>query len=80
MASGEGKEEIDVYESPSAEPVRFTVNWLEQIKISLLKKDQDTDEPVAGAVYGIYKDSQCKELVDGNTGDRRKRKNSQWVF
>lgn len=63
LASGEGKEEIDVYESPSAEPVRFTVNWLEQIKISLLKKDQDTDEPVAGAVYGIYKDSQCKELL-----------------
>ncbi len=63
LASGEGKEEIDVYESPSAEPVRFTVNWLEQAKLSLLKKDQDTDEPVAGAVYGIYKDSQCKELL-----------------
>lgn len=63
LASGEGKEEIDVYESPSAEPVRFTVNWLEQAKISLLKKDQDTDDPVAGAVYGIYKDSQCKELL-----------------
>lgn len=63
LASGEGKEEIDVYESPSAEPVRFTVNWLEQAKISLLKKDQDTDDPVVGAVYGIYKDSQCKELL-----------------
>ena len=63
LASGEEKEEIDVYESPSAEPVRFTVNWLEPVKISLLKKDQDTDEPVAGAVYGIYKDLQCKELL-----------------
>lgn len=63
LASGEEKEEIDVYESPSAEPVRFTVNWLEPVKISLLKKDQDTDEPVAGAVYGIYKDPQCKELL-----------------
>nr|WP_305137097.1 thioester domain-containing protein [uncultured Schaedlerella sp.] len=63
LASGEGKEEIGVYESPSAEPVRFTVDWLEQAKLSLLKKDQDTDAPVAGAVYGIYKDSQCKELL-----------------
>ncbi len=63
LASGEGKEEIDVYESPSTEPVRFIVDWLEQAKISLLKKDQDTDGPVAGAVYGIYKDSQCKELL-----------------
>ena len=35
-----------------AEPIRLTVNWLSQakIKISLLKKDQDTDGPVAGAV------------------------------
>ena len=63
LASGEGKEEIDVYESPSAEPVRFTVNWLEQAKLSLLKKDRETDDPVAGAVYGIYKDPQCKELL-----------------
>ena len=63
LASGEGKAEIDVYESTSAEPVSFTVNWLEQTKISLLKKDRDTDEPVAGAVYGIYKDYKCKELL-----------------
>ena len=63
LAAGEGKTEIDVYESTSAEPVSFTVNWLEQAGISLLKKDRDTDEPVAGAVYGIYKDHKCKELL-----------------
>lgn len=63
LASGEGKAEIDVYESTSAKPVSFTVNWLGQTKISLLKKDRDTDEPVAGAVYGIYKDYKCKELL-----------------
>ena len=62
LASGEGKD-MEVFESPSAGPVSFTVNWLEQAKISLLKKDRDTDEPVAGAVYGIYTDYQCKELL-----------------
>ena len=63
LVAGEGKAEIDVYESLSAEPVSFTVNWLGQARISLLKKDRDTDEPVAGAVYGIYKDYKCKELL-----------------
>ncbi|MFG6364056.1 thioester domain-containing protein, partial [Schaedlerella sp.] len=63
LAAGEGKEDIDVYGSTSAEPVSFIVNWLEQVRISLLKKDRDTDEAVAGAVYGIYKDSKCKELL-----------------
>lgn len=33
------------------------------MKISLLKKDQDTDKPLADAVYAIYKDYQCKELL-----------------
>ncbi|WP_394683316.1 SpaA isopeptide-forming pilin-related protein [Schaedlerella sp.] len=65
LTSGEGKEDIGVFESEStsADPVSFTVNWLEQTKISLLKKDRDTDEPVAGAVYGIYKDYKCRELL-----------------
>lgn len=33
------------------------------VKISLLKKDQDTDKPLADAVYAIYKDYQCKDIL-----------------
>lgn len=63
LSSSEGKADTDVFESPSAEPVSFTVNWHGQAKISLLKKDRDTDEPLSGAAYGIYKDYKCKELL-----------------
>lgn len=63
LSSREGKEDTGVFESRPAQPVRFTANWLGQAKISLLKKDRDTDSPLAGAVYGIYKDYKCKELL-----------------
>lgn len=63
LSSREGKEDAGVFESQPAEPVRFTANWLGHAKISLLKKDRDTDSPLAGAVYGIYKDYKCKELL-----------------
>lgn len=63
LSSREGKEDTAVFESQPAEPVRFTANWLGHAKISLLKKDRDTDSPLAGAVYGIYKDYKCKELL-----------------
>ena len=65
--AADGKQGIAVSEYPSAEPVRFCVNWSGQMnptmKISLLKKDKDTDQPLAGAVYGIYKEHQCDELL-----------------
>ncbi len=63
LSSREGEEDTGVFESHPAEPVRFTANWLGHAKISLLKKDRDTDSPLAGAVYGIYKDYKCKELL-----------------
>lgn len=63
LSSSEGKADTGMFEPTSAEPVSLTVNWLGQAKVSLLKKDRDTDEPLAGAVYGIYKDYKCKELL-----------------
>ena len=63
LSSREGKEDIGVFEARPADPVRFTVQWLGQAKISLLKKDRDTGSPLAGAVYAIYKDAQCKDWL-----------------
>ena len=42
-----------------ANPVSFTVDWLEMTRIELLKQDADTRNPLDGAVYGIYTDSKC---------------------
>lgn len=63
LSSREGKADIGVFGSQPAEPVSITVHWQGQVKVRLLKKDRDTDSPLAGAVYGIYKDSKCKELL-----------------
>ena len=52
-----------MFESEKANPVSFTVNWLEMTRIELLKKDADTKNPLDGAVYGIYTDSKCEHLL-----------------
>lgn len=63
LSTGEGNQDIGVFESQSAEPVRFQVDWQAAGRIGILKKDQDTGNPLAGAVYGIYKDEACAELL-----------------
>lgn len=56
----ESKEDADSKEDtePSGKPQEIS-----GVKISLLKKDQDTDKPLADAVYAIYKDYQCKDIL-----------------
>ena len=80
LSSREGKEDIGVFEARPADPVRFTVQWLGQAKISLLKKDRDTGSPLAGAVYAIYKDAQCKDrLMDlPETDEKRWNQEKRW--
>lgn len=63
LASREGKADTGVFAPQPAEPIRLTVNWLSQAKISLLKKDRDTGLALAGAVYGIYQDPAGKDLL-----------------
>lgn len=46
-----------------AEPVSFSVKWLDIASIALTKKDDKTNKPLAGAVFGIYSDSACKNLI-----------------
>ncbi|MEE1503280.1 MAG: SpaA isopeptide-forming pilin-related protein, partial [Acutalibacteraceae bacterium] len=38
-----------------------------EVKLSLYKKDKDTKEAIAGAVYGLYSDSACKNLLESVT-------------
>lgn len=38
-----------------------------EVKLSLYKKDKDTKEALAGAVYGLYSDSACKNLLESVT-------------
>lgn len=47
----------------NANSVSFTVKWLDISKITLKKKDQDTNVDLSGAVFGIYADAACTELI-----------------
>lgn len=41
----------------------FKVTWTKECKVSIVKKDQDTGNALAGAVYGIYSDAACTKLI-----------------
>lgn len=63
VTTGNSKQDIGVFESETAAPVELSVKWLDMARISLVKKDADTKNPLAGAVYGIYKDKGCTDLL-----------------
>lgn len=43
--------------------VDFKVTWTKECKVSIVKKDQDTGNALAGSVYGIYSDPECTKLI-----------------
>lgn len=43
--------------------VNFSVKWIEQATVEIVKKDADTKENLSGAVYGIYSDAACTNLI-----------------
>lgn len=63
LSTENDNQDIGVFESEKANPVNFTVDWLEMTRIELLKQDADTRNPLDGAVYGIYTDSKCEHLL-----------------
>ena len=63
LTTGEANQDIGVFESESAQPVSFKVDWLELARIDLVKKDAETQHVLAGTIYGIYTDSACQNLL-----------------
>lgn len=43
--------------------VDFKVTWTKECYISIVKKDSETSNTLAGAVYGIYSDAACTQLI-----------------
>ena len=43
--------------------VVFKVTWTKECYISIVKKDSETSNTLAGAVYGIYSDAACTQLI-----------------
>ena len=63
LTTGNSKQDIGVFESETAAPVSFSVQWLNMTRIELMKKDVNTQNPLSGAVYGIYTDKKCENLL-----------------
>lgn len=65
LSTGSSSQDIgygDFIEEP-ANSVSFTVKWLDLARITLTKKDQDTNVNLAGAIFGVYKDEACTSLI-----------------
>ena len=43
--------------------INFKVSWLKECYVSIVKKNADTSKAVAGAIYGIYSDAACTNLI-----------------
>ncbi|MFV0527647.1 MAG: SpaA isopeptide-forming pilin-related protein [Lachnospiraceae bacterium] len=43
--------------------VSFKVTWLDLAKVKIIKKDNETNVNLAGAVFGIYSDKGCTKLI-----------------
>lgn len=43
--------------------VSLKVTWTKQATIAIVKNDKDTGNYLAGAVYGVYRDKDCKDLI-----------------
>lgn len=43
--------------------LELTVEWPEQASVEIVKKDADSGKNLAGAVYGIYSDEACTNLI-----------------
>jgi len=44
--------------------ISLSVKWLELVKVKVVKKDVETGNGVAGAIYGVYSDSACTKLLE----------------
>lgn len=43
--------------------IDLDVTWLSQATIKIIKKDKGTNALLAGAVYGVYSDAECQNLI-----------------
>lgn len=43
--------------------VSLNVTWTKQAEVSIVKNDKDTGNHLAGAIYGVYRDKECSDLI-----------------
>ena len=43
--------------------VSLNVTWTKQAEIAIVKNDKATGNHLAGAIYGVYRDKECSDLI-----------------
>lgn len=65
VSTGSGNQDVgygDFYEEPSAK-VSFSIQWMDISWIEVIKEDAKSSVKLAGAVFGIYRDPACTDLI-----------------
>lgn len=65
VSTGSGNQDIgygDFYEEPSAS-VSFSIQWMDIAWVEVIKEDAKSSVKLAGAVFGIYRDQACTDLI-----------------
>lgn len=65
VSTGSGSQDIgygDFYEEPSAS-VSFSIEWLDIAWIEIIKEDAESSVKLAGAIFGLYRDEACTDLI-----------------
>lgn len=63
LTTGDRTQDIGVFVSENAAPVNLEVNWISMARVGVKKQDADTKQPLSGAVYGIYEEEACENLL-----------------
>ncbi|MEY8495953.1 SpaA isopeptide-forming pilin-related protein [Lachnospiraceae bacterium 29-91] len=64
VTTGDANQDIgSYYEEESGNSVSFSVGWTALAKVRVVKVDSATNAKLAGAVFGIYQDEACQNLI-----------------
>ena len=65
VSAGDGYQDVgygEFYEEPSAS-VSFSIQWMDFSWVEVIKQDAQSGVRLAGAVFGIYRDEACTDLI-----------------
>ena len=64
VSTGSAQQDIgSYYEEESGSSVSLYVDWLERAKVKVIKVDSIANAKLSGAVFGIYRDEACTDLI-----------------
>ena len=64
VSTGSAQQDIgSYYEEESGSSVSLSVDWLERAKVKVVKVDSIANAKLSGAVFGIYRDEVCTDLI-----------------